>query len=297
MKIGASIIAVVVGSLVLAACGDDDKKAAPKGPLSKAAFIAQGDAICVRSDAAFNKLFDTDFPVLESATDEFFAKAMPILRDQVAGLRALDEPVADKAPIDKMLARGDRAVADFERAGSDAPYGAKLFTDEGGRNIHAFEKHARAYGFKKCGSEDENSAERKPDRSAFSAEKKAYIAKADAICRPGNAKSAKLERRYLSKFPPEIGAWAKFLPAIVDVVRPQVADLEQLSPPAADKKRIDGLLARQKDVIELYDAAGKAAATGDEAAFLKVGRPMFNESDRLDADIRAYGFRQCGTES
>lgn len=295
MKLGPSSLALVVGCLLLGACGDDDGDE-KKAPLTKAAYVGQGDTICARSNAEFNELFETDFPVIKSATDDFFAKALPIVRDEVADLRALEEPAADKARIAKMLASGDRAVADFERASSDAAYAAKIFIEEGGANATSFDKQARAYGFKKCGTEDEEEEEVKPDRSTFSAPKKSYIAQADAICAAANKRFSRLEERYLMDFPLEIDTWAKFLPRIVEVARPQLEELERLTPPAADKQRIDALLDRQQAVLEKFAEAGKVAGDGDEDAFLEVGRPMFSDSDKLDADLRAYGFRECGAE-
>ena len=179
---------------------------------------------------------------------------------------------------------------------SDAAYAAKIFIEEGGANATSFDKQARAYGFKKCGTEDEEEEEVKPDRSTFSAPKKSYIAQADAICAAANKRFSRLEERYLMDFPLEIDTWAKFLPRIVEVARPQLEELERLTPPAADKQRIDALLDRQQAVLEKFAEAGKVAGDGDEDAFLEVGRPMFSDSDKLDADLRAYGFRECGAE-
>lgn len=292
MKLGPVFVAVVLGGSLLVACGSDDSDEA----LSKSEFIAKGDAICSKSNAEFQKLFDTDFPTTQAAIPTFFDKAAASYRKQVNGLRELKEPEADKARMEKLLASGDRTLADFEKASMDAKFGATLFSEEGGKNSRAFEKQAKAYGFAKCEKDEED--ERKPEvnPSSFSAEKKAYIKDADAICREGNAKFSALEKRYLKSFPPPLEGWGKFLPEIVKAGRAQTADLEKITPPEADTAKIKGLLTRQKEVIAQFEKAGVTAAAKDEEAFQTLSKKMFAAGDELDADLRAYGFQECGSE-
>ena len=294
MKLGHLLVALVLGASVLVACGDDDDD---NGALSKSEFISQGDAICAKSSV--DKLIETNFPTTQGAIPGFFKEAAAITRRNVEDLRALEEPEADKQRIDRLLATGDRVVADFERASGDAEYGAELFNEEGGENTQSFEKQARDYGFKTCGADDdeEEEEERAPvDTSGFSAEKKAYIKKADAVCREGNEEFSVIEQRYLKSFPPPLEVWAEFLPAIVEIGRPQLAELEAIDPPAADKAKIDDLLARQKELIDQFEQAGETAAAGDEEAFQEQSRRMFSAGDELDAELRAYGFQECGSE-
>lgn len=288
------VVLALIGTF-LVACGDDDE------PLSKREYLAKGNAICAESQAKFNRLFETDFPATQGAVPNFFRRATPIYEKQISDLRALDGPEADKTKIKALLAVGDRAAADFERARKDPKYGARLFSEEGGRNASEFDKRAQAYGLKSCGEDEEEGEqeakqEAKTDPSTFSAEKRAYIKEADAVCRRSNAEFSRLEERYLKSFPPPLETWARFLPGVVEVARASLADLKRITPPDADKETIDDLLARQERLLDDFEQAATAAAAKDEDRFLKLSQKAFPAGDEIDADLRAYGFEACGAE-
>lgn len=289
MKFARVVVALALASVPLAACGGDDEDKT----LSKAEYVKRGNAICAESTAEFNKLFETDFPAIPAAIPGFFDKVTPIFERQTADLRGLDGPDADQAKVDRMLAAADKAVADFKRGSKDEKLGAELFQEEGGKNQAAFEKQAKAVGLK-C-DEDEPS-EKKLDAATFSAEKQAYIKKADAICRETVKKSSALEERYFRSFPPELEAWAKFLPPVVKLVRSDLAKTERLTPPAEDKAKIDELIARQEQIVDQFEEMAKVAATGDEAEFQAVSKDIFAETDNTDDDLVAYGFQVCGSQ-
>ena len=294
MKAVCMVVAVVLGASMLAACGDDEDESG--GPLTKAQFIAQGDAICGEANATFNKLFETDFPTTRAAMPGFFSKVTPIERDRLKELRALEGPAADRARIATMLASADRALDDFQKAGRNADYGARLFAQQGGANSRAFERQAKAYGFKRC-SEDEgdtSAAESKVDTSSFSAEKRAYIKKVDAVCARSNRRFSALEGRYLKSFPPPLAVWGKFLAEIAKVSRQQIAAIEAIAPPEAEAAKVVALSEKQKDLSSQFEQAGKLAAAKDEQGFRRVSQKMFAGGEAADAELRAYGFRECG---
>ena len=289
-------LALLVLALLVVACGDDEDDE----PLTKSEYIAKADAICKKSNAEFNRLFETDFPTTEGGLPPFFDKATTIRRRQIDDLRALEEPEADEDVTEKLLGSGDRFVADLERGRKDAKFAARIFNQEGGKNSAAFDRQAKAYGFNECGEDEDEDEDSKPpkrvDRSGFSAEKKAYIKRADAVCAPANSRFSVLEQRYLKRFPPPLKTWGEFLPEIVKEGRAQLAKLEAIPPPAADKAKIDELLDRQKALVSKFEEAGKTAAAGNEAEFQKQSRTMFADSDEIDADQRSYGFQACGAE-
>lgn len=290
MKLAHAVTALGLASVaLLVACGDDEKQ-----PLSKSEYVKQGNAICATSQKQFNQLFETEFPTTPAALPGFFGKATPIFEQQMSDLRALDGPDADQAKVDRMLATGDKAVADYERATKDEKLGGKLFAEEGGKNQAAFDKQATAVGLK-C-DEDEETPAKKLDPKTFSPDKRAYVAKIDAVCRANEKKFSALEGRYLQSFPPELEVWAKFLPAIVEVGRAGSAEIEKIEPPAADKAKIDALNARQEALLERFSRAGEAAADNDEKSFQSLSSAMFADGDELDEDLRAYGFQVCGSE-
>jgi hypothetical protein len=289
------VLAVVFAALVLVACGDDDEDGEA---LSKPEYIAQADAICKKSNDDFNALFDTTFPVTQGAIPAFFEKATAIARKQNEDLRELEEPEADSEEIEKLLATGDKVVADFEKASEDPEFGAQLFTEEGGENTRAFDEQAKAYGFKECGEdEEEDEDEEAPaDTSGFSAEKRAYISEVDAECRRANEEFSALEERFLESFPPPLEAWAEFIPEVVKTSRASLAESERIEPPEEERAEVQRLLSRQGELIAQFEELGEVAAAGDEEAFQARAPAVFNSGDELDADLRAYGFQECGSE-
>lgn len=294
MKLARVVVALALMSVPLAACGDEEKKGdeETKGQ-SKSAYVKQASAICAESQAAFDKLEETDFPVTRAALPPLFGKAEMIFAKQISDLRALDAPAADQAKVEKLLAAGDALVADFKRASKDAEFGAELFSGGGGESQAAFDQQLAAVGLK-CEGE---APPKKLDPATFSAEKRAYVKQADAICVVGQKKTSPLgERIFQAGFPPELSSWAKYLPAIEEALRINIANIKQLTPPAEDKATIEALIARQDKINDQLDKAGKLAASGDEAGFTAVAQEVFPEGENaeLDKDLRAYGFQVCG---
>lgn len=290
MRLAPVVVVLAIVSPLLAACGDDDASTGP----SKAEYVKQATAICTASQAAFDKLEETDFPVTRSALTPLFAKATLIFEKQISDLRALDAPAGEQADVDRLVAAGQTVVADFRRASRDPKYGAKLFTEGGGEHQAAFDEQLMAVGLK-C---EEEGAPKKLDPATFSAEKRAFVKQADAICRATYAKTSPLgERIYQGGFPPELSSWAKFMPPIADTLRANIEKIKRLTPPADDKATIADLTTRQDRINDQLDMAAKLAASGDEPGFTKVAQAVFPEgaNAEIDKDLQAYGFQVCGS--
>jgi hypothetical protein len=157
---------------------------------------------------------------------------------------------------------------------------------------------AKAYGLDKCVLPDDEEGEDQPpvDRSRFSPAKRAYIAQADAVCRRTQARDRPVERRYLSPFPPVLASWAKALPRFAANGRLEVAGLRALTPPAADRARINALLRAESAQIAGLERIGRLAASGESAAFERQLGRLFERGDGLSARTQKYGFRVCGSE-
>jgi hypothetical protein len=285
-----ALLVLAAVMLVGAACGDDDEG------LTKSQYVSKGNAICKTSDDAFNRLFETDFPSIPEKVPAFFEKAVPIVEKEVDDMRALDPPEADEETIEAMLALGEKSVTDFEKATKDSEFGVELFTQEGGENSREFHKKAVAYGMGECGEDDEGESTPKLDPATFSPEKRAYVDKADAICKKADAKSDPVEESMFASFPPALQQWAKGLPQLVAIVRTEVAEFEALAPPAADKATIAAIIAQEKDTLDKLDRGARLAVAGDADGFAEAVGPIFGTFEEIDGKLKAYGFQFCGSE-
>ena len=143
------ITSACIAALVLAACGSDYKG------LSKAEFVKQADAICVKNQAETEKLAKAvgDNPTIAQVKDVYADQLIPAFDDQVDELRALKPPEADRETITKML---DDLSAGIDEAGASIAAMKSL------KELDALEEPAgfksanaaaKAYGLKKCSEE------------------------------------------------------------------------------------------------------------------------------------------------
>ena len=143
------ITSACIAALVLAACGSDYKG------LSKAEFVKQADAICVKHQAATEKIAKAvgENPTIAQVKDVYADRLIPAFEDQVDELRALKPPEADREAISKML---DDLSAGIDEAG------ASIAAMKSVQDLEAFEEPAgfksanaaaKAYGLQKCSEE------------------------------------------------------------------------------------------------------------------------------------------------
>jgi hypothetical protein len=262
-------------------------------PVPKAQFVAQGNAVCASTGKQIERVvFGPGFPLLAESTPGFFGRLAPIARARADQLAALGRPTGDAA-AERVVALAALAAGDFERASADQAVAVRLFSAEGGANLLRFEKRAKAYGLDKCAPPDEEGPP--VDRSRFSPAKRAFIAQADAICRRTLARDRPVERRFLDPFPPVLASWAKALPRLAASARLELAGLRALTPPAADRARINALLRARAAQIAGLERTGRLAAAGQSAVFERQFRPVFERGEGLSARAEQYGFRVCGS--
>jgi hypothetical protein len=140
--------ALVAGTA--AGCGSSSSKSvsnsttASTPAITKAAFLAKGNAICTRGNArlaaAGAKLGNhpTQAQISAYATGTF----VPLIQAQISGIRALGAPPADQTTVTNML---NLAQADLDKVKSNPRLlaaGPGTFAD--------FAKVAHAYGLKAC---------------------------------------------------------------------------------------------------------------------------------------------------
>jgi hypothetical protein len=94
--------------------GTSSAAAGGSGGLSKADFIAQGDAICTANVVKLRTVpqpSQTDLKAIAADLPQLLA----IVTDELAKLRALKAPAADQATIDATFAEFDTGFADFQK--------------------------------------------------------------------------------------------------------------------------------------------------------------------------------------
>lgn len=135
-----------VAALTIGACGSSYTG------LSKAEFVKQALAICAMSAAKTNQIGKAvgNTATLKQVKDTFALQLVPAFNDEVAQLRALKPPKADRKTISKMLddlSTGiDQAATAIKSLKSTKDFGS--LTEPAGLKMATTE--ANAYGFGKC---------------------------------------------------------------------------------------------------------------------------------------------------
>jgi len=150
----AAAAAMVFVACVAAGCGGDDKDSASDTPPTKAAFITSADAVCTKIDADINeaaaKLRDKSkksgtLPK-QDVVNFFKGTSLPAYDDMVRQLGALVPPKGDDAKVDEILTALASAI-DTVKADPDK-FVSRTVEDP----FADFNKRAKAYGMKVCGS-------------------------------------------------------------------------------------------------------------------------------------------------
>jgi hypothetical protein len=124
--------------------------------------------------------------------------------------------------------------------------------------------------------------------------KKAYLAKAEAICAKANAQLAQAKKEQ----PTAIPAVPPYVHRLVNIARDDVNALSALTPPSKDASALQAKVLQplREQLKEADDYAKKvdaAAARKDPAALTQL---VFNPPTTTRADIawmKTYGFKAC----
>lgn len=294
-SIGAMAVGLT-GAMVLAACGSDAKA------LSKAEYIAKGDALCKtfdgQVDPAFDKMFE-EFPDVDMAVAESeMPKVAEAATKFVADFKALEGPEADAATIGEIEKGLDKADSTFATAaghakdGDEEKFKATLFSSF--EEFDKLDEKSRAYGFKVCGEEDDDEGEGDEEGPAtpLTPEQQAFVTQGDAVCEEAE-----------SIVDPSLGPiFSGNLPeaakALNDVILPagreELAKLRALTPPKGDEAKVKTLLDSIEAGLPNVEATAAAAAAGDKAAFDVALKKVIDGFEETEGPFRAYGFKNCG---
>jgi hypothetical protein len=127
--------------------GDDDDDS----NVTKDEFIEQADAICAdfneRGEALGEDL--SEDASLEEGADLFLDEGVPLFREQIDELHALDLPEADAEELEQLWNDLDTAVDDLEQQTEDDPEEALSSNFDPFADVNA---RAAEYGLEECGA-------------------------------------------------------------------------------------------------------------------------------------------------
>jgi ABC-type lipoprotein release transport system permease subunit len=142
-----AVLAVLAVGAIAAGCGSsDDNSDSTTTSLTKAAWIAQADAICQQGNQQINQAahqaFGSQKPTAADVQQFATGTALPNTQSQVDKIKALGAPSGDEDQVNKLL---DTVQADIDKAKSQGDIENSTFTD--GNAL------ARQYGLKVCGKD------------------------------------------------------------------------------------------------------------------------------------------------
>ena len=137
---------LVGATILLTACGSS---------VSKDGYLSRGDAICKQTTAAQAKL-KTPAKGDLAATARYLRASADLVDKQLAQLRKLSEPSADKGRLDDLLTREGDAIATLRKAADAASRGESASADQlfkqGQGELSDVAAGLTDYGFTVCGT-------------------------------------------------------------------------------------------------------------------------------------------------
>lgn len=129
-----------------------------------------------------------------------------------------------------------------------------------------------------------------------------YVAAADAVCKAENGRLAAPARELESAMQEaqksgELTVAAANLRAFQAAVMEGLARLESLEPPAAEKDRVEAMLATQANQVDLFGDLAHAYEAEDRTASQKVETRLSASKSRYGKQTAALGFEVCGARS
>lgn len=289
---------IVAGLLIVAvaACGGggDGSDAA-----QKASFIAEGERLCTDFKSRLDTIFSDFAPTLAKRA-EAYGQVVPLGRDFAERFAALRPPEDDRPRIEASL-RDYRRGLDQLDEGVGAAQAGDLDRSNGAFDA-AFQSFARSdevlrsYGFTVCAEAKTTrgvSVLSEAERQTLSQEKRAYIDRADAICREANQRLKPLEEQAFSRGVPDLATWRTFLTSAVPIFEDVLNRVRALTPPPGDETTISGMVDDFDRALASARRATEAAAAGEQRAFDAALDEATTFAGRGDDQSKRYGFRDC----
>jgi hypothetical protein len=144
-----ALFALALGAAAaLGGCGGDDDGGLTTGDVSKAAYIADADAICAEGDreieAAARERFADKPPSDDEAAAFLEDVVAPSIQGQLDELRQLEVPEADVEAVERVYDTAQENLDTLRETPEDFTGDANPFAEAN--------RLARAYGFEDCGS-------------------------------------------------------------------------------------------------------------------------------------------------
>ena len=143
-----NVMPVFAAALALSACGGDSGS-------SKSAFIEEADAICRDAAEQVGPIAEEEFGEGEPTAEEVLAlveRLIPLQRETIADVRALDKPEGEEGVINDLLDQADAAADRAERK-IDTPQAAVAAVkavDTPQDPFYESNQAMAAYGFEDC---------------------------------------------------------------------------------------------------------------------------------------------------
>lgn len=276
------VVALLVG-LPLAACGGG-------GP-SKQDFLSEADPVCQQGNVLANAITTpSDVPSIKDFTTKLGDNAVKT----ADRLGKLDPPTGEdgKAAKDVVKAMRDAAEA-AKRVGPEVDAGdfpgIEAEVEKAVAAFRAADTKARSFGSAECGK-GEVEAMGKLAQTSGATVKKAYIAKADALCAVATRRLDAIDD------PEDMADWKALIDTAVEVSVKLNADLKALPQPTMDKSKLDAAFAANDELIAKAKLAQAAAATGDEDKTFDALDELDEVQVEANAKADAYGFKDCGSD-
>jgi hypothetical protein len=145
--LGIVTAAFVIAALGAAGCGSSSKSSSTPA-ITKAAFVAKGNAICKdgnrKLNAAEGQAFGKTKPSKAEATSFAKTSFVPIVQGQIDAIRALGAPSGDEATVRKILDTAQKGLDTVKSNPALLAGGPDSFSD--------FRKLAHPYGLTACAS-------------------------------------------------------------------------------------------------------------------------------------------------
>jgi hypothetical protein len=118
-----------------------------------------------------------------------------------------------------------------------------------------------------------------------------YIGKVDPICAKYKGEANKIT-------PPQTGdpaALGTYYSQLADLADRQTNEIDGVGRPKEGKAQIEDLLKRQRNQISQLRQLGDAIKANDETKANQIGSAADPEGKKIDADLKAFGFKTCGS--
>lgn len=289
---------VALLALLMTACGGSGEGDSTS-TLTKERFIQRGDELCAQLDSRMDELFATFIPTLPERAEQY-SQVVRIGRDFLSRFRALRAPESERDVQADAASSYERAIGLLERGvaaakGSDLQGSNDLFK-RGFAALAEGDATLGDAGFEICPKADTTRVRftLPPDEvQGFSAEKKAYLEKAEAVCTADNRKLKPLEALAFGTGIPSLDTWKRFLTSALPIFRDMVDAIRRSGPPAADASTIERIASEYDEALTAAEQAQKAATEGDGQGFDAAMATVSEHSRAGDELAEEYGFIQC----